>query len=69
MSPDKHDTTPPPEGPPTNPTLPGIETIAPIEAGKAALTVTGAFLDLLTAVNRAQAVADAIARALDATAK
>jgi hypothetical protein len=50
---------------PTEPaTSPGI---SPIEAGKARLNVAGAFVDLLVAVSRAQAVCDAIARALDAT--
>jgi len=47
------------------PTIPAPEDIAPIEAGKARLIVAGAFVDLLAAVARAQAVCDAVARALD----
>ena len=41
--------------------------IAPICAGAAGMSVAGAFVDLLVAVDRAQAVCHAIARALDGT--
>ncbi len=58
-----HDTTPP-SAPPTRPDL----EIAPIVAGKAQLTVAGAIVDVLAAVARLEAVAVAVARALDATA-
>ncbi|MBV9945970.1 MAG: hypothetical protein JOZ69_03890 [Myxococcales bacterium] len=62
-------TTPPPEAPPTTPMLPTVDDIDPIEAGKAHLAVAGAFLDILAAVARAEAVCAAVARALDFNTK
>jgi hypothetical protein len=52
-----------PSEPPTTPELPG-----PIPSGKALLHVTGALLDVYSAMERLEAVVAAIARALDATA-
>ena len=60
-----HDTDPPPPAPTTAPELPE----EPIAAGKAALHVAGAFVDILAAVSRALAVCDAVARQLDAGTK
>ncbi|MGA7121570.1 MAG: hypothetical protein WBY94_15805 [Polyangiaceae bacterium] len=59
--------------PPTDPSLPNAPTTTPelpgpIPAGKALLHVTGALLDVYTAMSRLEAVVAAIARALDETA-
>lgn len=48
---------------------PEHEAEPPIPAGKARMHLAGAFVDVLLAIDRARMVADALARALDATAK
>jgi hypothetical protein len=53
-----------PSGPPTSPELPED----PIAAGKARVAVSAAFLEVLTAIARATAVCEAVARQLDAGA-
>jgi hypothetical protein len=64
ISEQRPDTIPAPaEEPRTDPDM------APIAAGDAQLHVSGAFRDLLAALNRAEAVCDAIARQLDSSSR